>query len=81
MEQKPSTSSIPNNKQLPPIIAGHSSLFNKAKTAAMSRISGVQRLRTNQFGQGIPSEFGVTCKKEIEVYMQRVCFYYNLNKI
>nr|CAD2184844.1 unnamed protein product [Meloidogyne enterolobii] len=75
MEQKPSTSSIPS-KPLPPMVAvaGHASLFNKAKTAAMSRISGVQRLRSSQFGphHGCPPEFGVPCKKEIEVYMQRI---------
>ena len=80
MEQKPSTSSIPS-KPLPPMVAvaGHASLFNKAKTAAMSRISGVQRLRSSQFGphHGCPPEFGVPCKKEIEVYMQRVKEYFN----
>uniref|UniRef100_A0A914HDP9 Phosphodiesterase n=1 Tax=Globodera rostochiensis TaxID=31243 RepID=A0A914HDP9_GLORO len=67
VEQRPSTSASPAPQQQPPF-----SLFNKAKTAAvmgMSRISGVQRLRISQ---SVPSEFGVTCKKEIEVYMQRI---------
>ncbi|KAL3098263.1 hypothetical protein niasHS_002099 [Heterodera schachtii] len=69
--QRPSTSSpspIPQQQQPLP----SPSLFNKAKTAAvmgMSRISGVQRLRNSQ---SVPSEFGVPCKKEIEVYMQRI---------
>uniref|UniRef100_A0A183CBD0 Phosphodiesterase n=1 Tax=Globodera pallida TaxID=36090 RepID=A0A183CBD0_GLOPA len=67
VEQRPSTSASPAPQQQPPF-----SLFNKAKTAAvmgMSRISGVQRLRISQ---SVPSEFGVACKKEIEVYMQRI---------
>jgi hypothetical protein len=46
------------------------SLFNKAKTAAMSKISGVRRLRTSS--HGIPPEYGIECAKEIAVYMQRV---------
>uniref|UniRef100_A0AC34GSI4 Phosphodiesterase 4 upstream conserved regions (UCR) domain-containing protein n=1 Tax=Panagrolaimus sp. ES5 TaxID=591445 RepID=A0AC34GSI4_9BILA len=45
------------------------SLFNKAKTAAMSKISGVRRLRTSS--HGIPPEYGIECAKEIAVYMQR----------
>jgi len=46
------------------------SLFNKAKTAAMSRISGVRRLRSAPHGS--PPEYGVECYKEIAVYMQRL---------
>uniref|UniRef100_A0A7E4UMQ9 Phosphodiesterase n=1 Tax=Panagrellus redivivus TaxID=6233 RepID=A0A7E4UMQ9_PANRE len=47
------------------------SLFNKAKTAAMSRISGVRRLRAPSHG-GTPPEYGVDCFKEVAVYMQRI---------
>jgi cAMP-specific phosphodiesterase 4 len=46
------------------------SLFNKAKTAAMSKISGVRRLRHS--AHGIPPEYGIECAKEIAVYMQRI---------
>jgi cAMP-specific phosphodiesterase 4 len=46
------------------------SLFNKAKTAAMSKISGVRRLRHSS--HGIPPEYGIECAKEIAVYMQRL---------
>ncbi|KAI6216518.1 Phosphodiesterase [Aphelenchoides fujianensis] len=47
------------------------SLFNKAKTAAMSRISGVRRLRAQTHG-GTPPEYGVECSKEVAVYMSRI---------
>ncbi|KAI6206393.1 Phosphodiesterase [Aphelenchoides besseyi] len=55
----------------PPIGSPQLSLFNKAKTAAMSRISGVRRLRAQTHG-GTPPEFGVECNKEIAVYMNRI---------
>ncbi|KAI6211381.1 Phosphodiesterase [Aphelenchoides besseyi] len=54
-----------------PIGSPQLSLFNKAKTAAMSRISGVRRLRAQTHG-GTPPEFGVECSKEIAVYMNRI---------
>uniref|UniRef100_A0A1I7SV98 Phosphodiesterase n=1 Tax=Bursaphelenchus xylophilus TaxID=6326 RepID=A0A1I7SV98_BURXY len=47
------------------------SLFNKAKTAAMSKISGVRRLRAPTHA-GAPPEYGVECQKEIVVYMDRL---------
>ncbi|VDK33696.1 unnamed protein product, partial [Anisakis simplex] len=46
------------------------SLLGKAKTAAMSRISGVRKLRTACGGQ-IP-EFGVEGQRELAVHMQRL---------
>ncbi|KAH7718883.1 Protein PDE-4 d [Aphelenchoides avenae] len=49
------------------------SLFNKAKTAAMSRISGVRKLhKLPNSHTGPPPEYGVECQKEIAVYMQRL---------
>ncbi|KAI1727438.1 3'5'-cyclic nucleotide phosphodiesterase domain-containing protein [Ditylenchus destructor] len=58
-----------------PPVASQFSLFSKAKTAAMSRITGVRRLRTGVIGHHphhVPPEYGVNCQKEIEVYMQRI---------
>uniref|UniRef100_A0AC35U6D6 Phosphodiesterase n=1 Tax=Rhabditophanes sp. KR3021 TaxID=114890 RepID=A0AC35U6D6_9BILA len=46
----------------------HLSLFGKAKTAAMSKISGVRKLKSYHSGQ-VP-EYGIECAKEIAVYMQ-----------
>ncbi|TKR57364.1 hypothetical protein L596_030843 [Steinernema carpocapsae] len=47
------------------------SLLGKAKTAAMSRISGVRRLKTPHGTTGNVPEYGVECAKEIAVYMQQ----------
>lgn len=58
----PSTSTTSETSQM--------SLLGKAKTAAMSRISGVRKLRSTYGGQ-IP-EFGVEGQRELAVHMQRV---------
>ncbi|KHN82839.1 putative 3',5'-cyclic phosphodiesterase pde-4 [Toxocara canis] len=58
----PSTSTTSESPQL--------SLLGKAKTAAMSRISGVRKLRSTYGGQ-VP-EFGVEGQRELAVHMQRV---------
>uniref|UniRef100_A0A0N5CDM6 Phosphodiesterase n=1 Tax=Strongyloides papillosus TaxID=174720 RepID=A0A0N5CDM6_STREA len=57
-------SSVASTSQSSP----HLSLFGKAKTAAMSKISGVRKLKNLHSGQ-VP-EYGVDCAKEIVVYMQ-----------
>ncbi|CAI4229627.1 unnamed protein product [Auanema sp. JU1783] len=46
-------------------------LLKKAQTAAMNRISGVRKLRAHSHEGNLP-EYGVTCAKEIAVYMQRI---------
>ncbi|VDN40076.1 unnamed protein product [Gongylonema pulchrum] len=46
------------------------SLLGKAKTAAMSRISGVRKLKSPRGGH-IP-EYGVDGQKELAVHMQRL---------
>lgn len=48
----------------------HKSLLGKAKTAAMSRISGVRKLRSPRGGH-IP-EYGIEGHKELAVHMQMV---------
>ncbi|KAK0393047.1 hypothetical protein QR680_000032 [Steinernema hermaphroditum] len=48
------------------------SLLGKAKTAAMSRISGVRRLKASHGAGGNVPEYGVECAKEIVVYMQQL---------
>uniref|UniRef100_A0A9J2PTI9 3',5'-cyclic-AMP phosphodiesterase n=1 Tax=Ascaris lumbricoides TaxID=6252 RepID=A0A9J2PTI9_ASCLU len=58
----PSTSTTSETSQM--------SLLGKAKTAAMSRISGVRKLRSTYGGQ-IP-EFGVEGQRELAVHMQRL---------
>ncbi|VDM38047.1 unnamed protein product [Toxocara canis] len=62
----PSTSTTSESPQL--------SLLGKAKTAAMSRISGVRKLRSTYGGQ-VP-EFGVEGQRELAVHMQRVSVSY-----
>jgi cAMP-specific phosphodiesterase 4 len=63
--------SVANDPGTSKCASPQTSLFNKAKTAAMSRISGVRKLRT-QPTTGPPPEYGVESRKEIAVYMQRI---------